>query len=102
MGFNSGFKGLIQTSHGSGIEWRVFAGTRLIMLGLYRQRYMDNIILVLIVPERTVGINKGDSGNLIGLLTTKRSLFGAVDGFPNRNCRHLSLGRSWQFLGEQC
>ena len=30
------------------IEWRVFTGTRLIMLGPYRQRYMDNIILVLI------------------------------------------------------
>jgi hypothetical protein len=40
--------------------------------------------------------------NLIGLLTTERSLFGAVDGFPRCNCCHLSLGCSRKFLGEQC
>ena len=41
-------------------------------------------------------------GDVMGLLTTKRSLFGAVDGFPRCNCRRLPLGRSRQFLGEQC
>jgi hypothetical protein len=41
---------ITQISHGSGIKWRVFTGTRIIMLGLYRQRSIDYTIHVLIVP----------------------------------------------------
>jgi hypothetical protein len=39
-----------QTSHGSGIKWRVLAGTRLIKSGLYGQSVLTIFIHILVVP----------------------------------------------------